>query len=194
MRHCAHDDLGLVLTGRGDGSGLTAAGRAAAAAVADRLPPLGIVAIHASPRLRAQQTAAIVGARLGLPVETVDALDEIDFGAWTGRRFDALADDPAWQQWNGQRSTARTPGGETMAAGVARAFAHVEAVAAAHPGRAVLCVSHADVIRGVVARVLGLGLDDLLRFDIDPGSVSTLVVGGWGGRVAGLNRMHACTA
>ena len=37
-----------------------------------------------------QETAAPVAARVGLAVETLPALTEIDFGEWSGRSFDAL--------------------------------------------------------------------------------------------------------
>lgn len=48
-------------------------------------------------------------------------------------------------------------------------------------------VSHCDIIRGLIAYYLGLPLDNLLRFDIDPASVSRLVVGSWGARVMSMN-------
>ena len=48
-------------------------------------------------------------------------------------------------------------------------------------------VSHCDVIRAVIARVLGLSLDCLLQFDLDPASISRLALGDWGGRVISVN-------
>ena len=48
-------------------------------------------------------------------------------------------------------------------------------------------VTHCDIIRGVLCHYLGLPFDNLLRFDIDAASVSTLIVGTWGARVAGMN-------
>jgi probable phosphoglycerate mutase len=69
----------------------------------------------------------------------------------------------------------------------ARAVAHVERVAAAHPGATVALISHSDVVKAIVAHALSLPLGSLLRFDIDPASVSRLAVGDWGMRVMGLN-------
>jgi broad specificity phosphatase PhoE len=185
VRHGAHAELGRVLTGRRSGVPLTPAGRAQAAAVAERLAGEQIRAVQTSPRERAVETASIIAARLGVGIEIVDALDEIDFGEWSGRSFDALAGDAGWNAWNTHRGSAPTPGGETMAAAVARAGAHVAALAAG--GGGVVCVSHCDIIRGLVADTLGLPLDNLLRFDIDTASLSTLVVGEWGRRVVALN-------
>jgi ribonuclease H / adenosylcobalamin/alpha-ribazole phosphatase len=70
---------------------------------------------------------------------------------------------------------------------VARAVAGLESVAADHGDRAIAVVSHCDIIRGAIAHYLGLPLDNLLRFDIDPASVSRLVVGSWGARVMSVN-------
>jgi ribonuclease H / adenosylcobalamin/alpha-ribazole phosphatase len=178
-----------VLTGRSSGGPLTATGRAQARWLAGwfaRHEP--VAAIHASPRLRARETADAIGARLGVEVEVVEALDEIDFGDWTGRSFAELDGDAAWATWNTQRAIARAPGGESMSEAATRAVAHVDGISVREWPGAVLCVSHCDIIKGVVAHYLGLGLDRLLTFDIDPGSISTVLVGDWGGRVLTLNR------
>jgi broad specificity phosphatase PhoE len=68
-----------------------------------------------------------------------------------------------------------------------RAVAQVEEIAAQHPDQLIAMVSHCDIIRGLIAFYLGLPLDNLLRFDIDPASVSRLVVGSWGARVMSMN-------
>jgi broad specificity phosphatase PhoE len=187
VRHCAHGDVGRVLSGRCPATPLSAEGHAHAQRLGEVFARgEAITAIHASPRLRTQQTAQAIADHLDIAVETVEALDELDFGAWTGRSFAELDDDPHWHHWNAARDVATIPGGETMKAAVDRAVTHVDALAQ-HDG-AVLCVSHCDIIRGVVAHYLGLGLDRLLAFDVDPGSISTLVVGDWGGRLLALNR------
>lgn len=187
IRHAAHAQLGQVLSGRAAGVPLSAAGRAQAAKLTERLAGTPLAAVHSSPVDRARETAAAIAGAQGLPVVIAPALDEIDFGAWTGARFDALAGDAAWEAWNTQRSTARPPGGETMAAAQARAWGFVEGIARGYADRTVVLVSHADVLKAVVARVLGLSLDRLLTFDIDPASVTRLVVGDWGARVVTLN-------
>jgi broad specificity phosphatase PhoE len=183
-RHASHDEVGRVLSGRSD-IAINADGRAEAVALADRLAGVPIAAIHSSPRRRAMQTADLVAERHGLPVTIADALDEVDFGAWMGRSFADLDGDPAWERWNRARGTASTPGGEDMSAATTRAVRHIEGVAGERP---VLCVSHCDIIRGVVAHYLGLDADRLLGFDIDPASLTELALYGNGsGRVVALN-------
>lgn len=166
---------------------LTVAGERQARGLAGRMKSFGLDAIHSSPRERARQTAEAVSEQSGAPVEVVGALDEIDFGDWTGLSFDALADQPLWRHWNEARGTAAAPNGESMAAAQARVVAHAGDIAREQPGAHIALVSHADILRALVAHFLGLPLDNLLRFEIEPASISRLEVGNWGGRVLGLN-------
>ena len=185
VRHAAHGLLGRVLAGRMPGIGLSGEGRAQAAALADALAARPIRAVLSSPVQRAQETAAPIAARLGLPVLTDPGLDEIDFGAWAGAAFDDLDGQPTWDAWNRFRSFAPTPGGETMAAAQARALAAV-ARAAAGGGEAVL-VSHSDVLKAVLAHFLATPLDLLHRIELAPASRSVLVLFDGGARVDGIN-------
>lgn len=190
VRHAAHDDVGRFLAGRADGVVLSEPGLAQARRLATRMGHEEFAAIYASPRERAQQTASAIAAANGRgPVRTADALDEVDFGYWTGKTFDDLNSDPLWQRWNSLRSLARTPGGETMLDVQQRAFAFVEALAADPGDRRLVLVSHADVIKAVVSHVLGLPADAWRRFDVAPASVTTVVVGDWGAKLLTLNEI-----
>lgn len=173
-----------MLSGRSE-IGLDDRGRVEALRLAERLAATPLRSIRSSPRRRALETAEAVAEKHDLLVVADDALDEIDFGAWSGRRFDTLDDDPRWRQWNAERGSATTPAGEIMAAVAARGVAAAEADAAA--GGEVLHVTHCDVIRGVVAHYLGLDQDRVLAFDCDPGSLTTLAIHPGGGRVVSLN-------
>ena len=187
MRHAAHGLLGRVLAGRMPGVPLSAEGVAQAAALAGALAARPIRAVLSSPVQRAQETAAPIAARHGLPVLTDAGLDELDFGAWMGMTFDALAADPAWDTWNRYRSLAPTPGGETMAAAQARALGAVARVRAAVPDGEAVLVGHSDVLKAVLAHLLGTPLDLLQRIELAPASRSVLVLWDGGGRVDGMN-------
>ncbi len=166
---------------------LSAEGVAQAAALADALAARPVRAVLSSPVQRAQETAAPIAARHGLPVLTDAGLDEVDFGAWMGMTFDTLASDPAWDVWNRCRSLAPTPGGETMAAAQARALAAVARVrTAVGDGEAVL-VGHSDLLKAVLAHLLGTPLDLLQRIELAPASRSVMVLWDGGGRVDGVN-------
>lgn len=187
VRHAAHDRVDRVLCGRMPGVALGPRGRAEAALLADTLTREPIAAVVTSPLERARETAAPIAAALGLPVEIAPGLDEIEFGAWTGRPFDELATDPRWDSWNRERADTCPPGGEPMRSAQARALAELDALREAHPGGSVVAVSHCDVIRAAVCGVLGLSLDRYAAFDIAPASITTLVLWEGGGKVVRLN-------
>ncbi len=185
VRHGAHAEAGRVLTGRGGDHALAPIGQEQAVWAAEWLRD--VVRVETSPQLRTRETAAVIGAAFGQVPAVVSALDEVDFGDWTGRVIAELDGDPDWVRWNAARSGAQAPGGERMTDAVARAVAHLDALGRRDWLGAIVCVSHSDIIRGVVAHYLGLSLDHMLRFDVDPGSITSLVVGDWGGRLLSLN-------
>jgi ribonuclease H / adenosylcobalamin/alpha-ribazole phosphatase len=188
IRHAAHSHFGSILSGRIAGLGLSAEGCVQAGRLAARCASLELDRLESSPIQRAVETAeAIARRRDGLTVRIAPELDELDFGDWSGRSFADLAADPHWQSWNSARETAVAPNGESMVQAQSRAWRHIAGTAAANPGRTVAMVTHCDIIRGVIARVLGLSLDHILRFDVDPASISRLAVGPWGAKVLSIN-------
>src|SRR5687768_2521628 len=87
IRHGAHVLGGGTIAGRSERAVLSEAGAAQANRMAERIVAarVPLAAIYASPVVRAQQTAEPLSLRFGLPVQTADALAEIDYGDWTGR-------------------------------------------------------------------------------------------------------------
>ncbi len=189
IRHATHDHYGRILSGRSEGVPLTAHGRDEALRLAERLAQAGIASVHSSPRQRCLETATAIGRAVKQEVRVMDALDEIDFGDWSGLSFRDLEDDARWAAWNGTRSRCRPPGGESMAEATTRTVGYLEAQS--ETASPLACVTHCDVIRGVIGHYLGLDPDHILRFDIDPASISILDIGSWGGKVAALNRVAA---
>lgn len=173
------------------GVALSVAGRAQAAALGRGLAAERIDRVVCSPLERTRETAgAIATARGGAAPAPVDALIEIDMGAWTGAAFADL-DGAEWDAWNNARGSARIPGGETMAEAQARIVGWLQATAVAEEGATIVVVTHSDMIKAAVAHGLGLPLDHLLRFDIGPASVSRMVMGDWGARLLSLNERIA---
>jgi probable phosphoglycerate mutase len=187
VRHAQHVEFGSVLSGRRRDVALSPEGLEQAAIVSDLLGTAALAAVYSSPRERAWYTAREIAEPHELKVTAEDRLDEVDFGEWTGCSFSALEGDPLWSRWNEKRGSARPPGGESMAEATQRAFEFLGEAAADHAGQTILAVSHCDIIRGVIAHCLGLSLDNLLRFDIDPASVSRIQIGNWGTRVMSIN-------
>jgi probable phosphoglycerate mutase len=187
VRHAAHVELGRILSGRRSDVALSSEGLEQSAILGDLLGTEAIAAVYSSPRERAWYTARDIAEPHGLSVQVSDGLDEIDFGDWTGKRFEELEGDDDWHRWNEARASARSPGGESMQEAVERATSAVEAMAAQHAEETIAAVTHCDIVRGVIAHYLGLSPDNILRFDVDPASVSRLHIGRWGARVGSVN-------
>lgn len=188
IRHAAHIHLDRKLSGRMAGVPLSEEGCRQAEALGRKLADAGVSRILASPLDRTMATANAIAQHCGLPEpEAAEALIEIDMGDWTGRAFGTFGDDPAWRAWNEERDTARIPGGETMAEAQARIVGLMKRLAASHDEQTVALVSHSDMIKGAVAHVLDLGLQRTGNFQIDPASVTRIVMGDWGGKVVRLN-------
>jgi probable phosphoglycerate mutase len=190
VRHGAYPLLDRALGGRADHA-LNQAGLAQAAHAARVIAARPIAHLASSPVARAMQTAEPIAAALGLAVNIEPGFAEIDFAAWTGMEFTALAELPAWRAWNEFRGSAGVPGGESMLAVQARAMAAIlrlhAAFHAAWPEGEVVVVSHADVIKAILAHVLGSPLDLLRRLQIDPGSMSRFAFGDRDARVLEVN-------
>jgi broad specificity phosphatase PhoE len=120
---------------------LNETGRAQAEALAEKLADERVEAVYSSDLRRAAETAEIVGARLGLPVEHEPGLREIDVGSWQGLTK-AQIDGRPWD-------------GETYEQHADRVTRALQAIAARHPDGQVLVVSHGGTLRRVQQAVLG---------------------------------------
>ena len=169
---------------------LGAEGRAEAETLAERLRGSGATTVVSSPRERALETAGPIAEALGLPVTVAPDLDEIDFGDWTGRSFADLHGDPLWTRWNTARATARPPRGDGWGESMEEAGTRALRLLSRLDGTSV-AVSHCDVIRAVLLRVLGLSPDAYDRIAVAPASLSSLDLWPGGGRLVGLNERPA---
>jgi probable phosphoglycerate mutase len=187
LRHATCDPVGHRLAGRAPGVSLNEAGRAQAARLAAWLQPTRVDAVYSSPLERTRETAAYVAEPRALAVSVDEAFVELDFGAWTGAEISALDPDERWRRFNAFRSGVRPPAGELMLHAQSRAVAGLLALAEAHPGQTIAVVSHADVLRAVVAWTVGAPLDHFLRLEIAPASATVVELGSWSPRLVTMN-------
>ena len=135
------------------------------------LPPLRLIS---SPLSRCRESAALVRAALrgrdgSLPPLLVDDdLAEIALGQWEGlpkeeirRRFPAQ-----WAARGADMAHAAPPGGESFHMAGQRMLAAVRRLGADHPGETLVCLSHAGVIRCLMAQALALPSADVLRLPL----------------------------
>lgn len=190
LRHAAGDHIGRTLAGRSAGVHLNALGRAQAERLGEYVATLGVHALYASPRERARETAEPLARRLGMDILDAPALDEVDYGEWTGLEHGRLTGE-SWRWYNTYRSGTRVPGGELLLEVQARAVAELLRLAERHPEQTVVAVSHADPIRVALVHFLGMPIDHMLRLDVAPASLSEVVLETRGVRVVRINDTRA---
>lgn len=187
VRHGHTEVAGKVLTGQTRGIHLTEAGREQAARLVERLQPLPVHALYSSPLERCRETAAPLARARGLPVHIRRDLIEADFGRWTGRSIRQLARTKVWRSVQVSPSSFRFPGGESLRDVQTRAIEVVREIAAEHPGGTAVVVTHADVVRLVLADLAGMHLDLFQRLVVDPGSVSAVALADGRSRILKVN-------
>ncbi len=174
VRHATTAATGKRLGGWTPGVHLDAGGVEQAEATARRLADLPVVAVYSSPLERTRDTARLVARPHGLRVRVRKGLGEVDYGDWTDQPLGQLRRRKAWKVVQSTPSRMTFPGGESIRGAQARAVDTTEALAADHPKETIVCVSHADVIKAVVAHHLGMPLDTFQRLTIEPASVTVL--------------------
>lgn len=124
--------------------GLTEAGREQARRTAGILRAAGVTAVYASPLCRAQETAAIIAAELGLAVASDPRLRErANWGDDPQQPLEAFL--AMWGRASRERDWAPPVGDSAHAAG-ARLHDFLRDVIARHPGEQIAAVAHNGVI------------------------------------------------
>ncbi|HEY4424276.1 MAG TPA: histidine phosphatase family protein [Pyrinomonadaceae bacterium] len=176
IRHASCNGLGRTLWGRTSGICLNEKGKQEAQRLADRFHAIKLHLIYSSPLERGVETAETIARQTNLEVSTNPAFDEIDFGDWTGKSFDALSSDECWQRFNSQRHATRIPGGESFLEVQNRAVTALYALRSQNGYANVAIVSHADVIKAAIAYFTATPIDLLDRIEISPCSVSIITI------------------
>ena len=188
VRHGRTPTTGKVLPGRAKGLHLSNDGIAEAKRVAERIADLKkVAAIYASPLERTRETAAPIAKALGLNVVTHKGLLECDFGDWTGASLSALMKKKEWTTVQRAPSSFRFPDGESFTEMQTRMVSTLDEIRRAHPGKVVVCVSHADPIKAALAHAMGTHLDLFQRIVVSTCSVSAVAYADTGPVVLTVN-------
>jgi len=175
VRHGQTPTTGDVLPGRAPGLHLSEQGQTQAQDAARRVAALGRVgAIYASPMERTLETAKPIAAACGLEIREHYGLVECDFGDWTGCKLSELRKLEEWNTVQHNPAAFRFPGGESFVEMQARALDAATSIAQSHKGDIVVAVSHADVIKAVLASAAGTPLDLFQRIVVSPCSLSVI--------------------
>ena len=154
---------------------LTDRGRRQARELAEAARGEGVVALYASPLVRARETAEIVGGALGLKPRVDDRLMEMDVGTWGGRLKEEIEaeDADAWRRWQAAGEDWRFPGGESLGEQQERVVAALVDITQAGVLPA-LVVCHRGVVRCALAHTHKRGLDTYHEWDVANGELVRL--------------------
>jgi probable phosphoglycerate mutase len=163
------------LPGQLPGIPLNEEGRREAQATAEALRDLPLTAIVASPLERTLETATYVNAGRGLEIRQDRDLLDTDYGPYNGQNWDVLdKQGGAWARFMSDPTYA-PKGVESFAAVQRRAvraterWRHAQGV-----GEWVALVTHADLVKMIVAHYLGIPLGSVPLINMDNASVSLL--------------------
>ena len=182
VRHGRTPTTGTKLPGRAPNLHLSDEGKSQAEMIAKEIKKssnsfLGtkVSAVYASPMERTQETAKPIAKTLNLRLRTLQGLNECDFGDWTGRRLRDLSKLKSWSIIQKQPSSFRFPNGESFTEMQNRMQKTVDKILERHPGETVVCVSHADPIKAILASAVGTPLDLFQRIVVGPCSTSVVL-------------------
>ncbi len=157
---------------------LTPKGVSQARLTADRLHELGVIALYSSPLLRAANTAAVIGERLGSPPVPLPEVREYDFGELAGTTYAELRErfrTPAVGP-DGRPADRVYPGEEGREAFLRRVTEAIWGLVAKHAGENVAVVSHGGPIALFCQHVLGMPYRRPMPFAVDNCSLSIIQV------------------
>lgn len=176
VRHGQTDfNVKHLLPGQLPGVPLNDEGRSEARATGEALRPLPITTIVASPLERTMETAGFINAGRDLEIRTDRDLLDTDYGRFSGKCYDDLDKaDARWRRFVSDPIHAPR-GVESFVTVQRRAVRAAERWREAQDvGEWVALVTHADLVKLIVAHYVGIPLARVPLFSMDNASVSLL--------------------
>jgi len=163
------------MAGRLPGVHLNETGKIQASTLAKAMADWPIKAVYSSPLERTMETAEPIAKTLGLGVIPEQGLSEIDVGEWQDKTLKDLRRRKLWKKVYLNPSRMQFPGGESFVDNQMRMRNALENIVNSHKGKDyIVCVSHSDPIKLVVAHYIGMALDMFQRLTIAPASITGL--------------------
>jgi broad specificity phosphatase PhoE len=171
---------------------LDAQGYQEAVDAARTLSSAGLTAIYTGPLRRTIATAQIIADEAGVPdIRILQGLINLDYGVWQGMTTtEAAAHDPrAFAMYKTNPLRCVCPDGERIIDAQDRMLAAVELIGSRHQGETVAAVSHAVMIRLLIAKLEGAAGDGwrvpvnrggVIEFHVEDGKVTLITAVGAG--------------
>lgn len=154
---------------------LSPLGHAQGAALGEWLATAPMDAFFTSPMLRVQQTISPLIERRGIVPTVLEDLREVDFGDWTGLRWDEVQTrfGVHAHDWLGELERGGIPGGESAASLLTRIRPCLATILAAR-GQDIVVACHGGIVRALLALLLDLPMARMAHFAVDYGSLTTV--------------------
>ncbi|MDQ6851595.1 MAG: histidine phosphatase family protein [Actinomycetota bacterium] len=166
---------------------LDAQGYQDAVNAARQLSGAGLTAVYTGPLRRTIATAQIIADEARVPdLRILHGLNNVDYGAWEGlTSTEAESYDPElFALYRTAPDRAVCPIGERLSDAQDRAIAAMSLMGTRHPGEAIAAVTHAVMIRLIVARLTGAS-GETWRIPVGRGSLTMFQI------ADGVIRIHA---
>jgi broad specificity phosphatase PhoE len=139
---------------------LDAQGYQDAVDAARQLSGVGLAAVYTGPMRRTIATASIIADEARVPdLRILHGLNNVDYGVWEGMTADEAArqDPEAFALYRTAPDLAVCPAGERLTGAQERILDALHLIGQRHAGETVAAVTHAVMIRLVVAKLTGRG-------------------------------------
>lgn len=192
--HSSANDAG-ILSGQLPGVSLSSKGKKQATQLVERIGSSNFDSVRISPLQRCEETITPwLNSKYSKGIKNYqidDALIEMDYGSWSGRKLSSLSREKLWKEIQNRPSTVQFPQGEQMRAMQKRALSSVFASIEEKKNGTHLFVSHGDVLKAIVASLLKMKLDDFQSLVIDPASLTVIDFDGEKSRLLAFNDSHS---
>jgi len=167
-----------VLAGQAPGISLDETGFTQAQGLTARIGDVLISRVISSPLQRCIETISPWHEKYGkTEIEIDNNFIESDYGSWTGEKLSELAKEPLWKSVQKSPSTVTFPEGESFQAMFKRVSIGLDSIIdKLAENDNVIVVSHGDIIKLAIAKILGLPIDNFQKLVIDPASISIVKV------------------
>jgi broad specificity phosphatase PhoE len=140
----------------------------------------GISSVYTGPLRRTIATAQIIADEAGVPdIRILHGLVNLDYGAWEGMTAEeaAMYDPAAFGLYRSSPLACICPNGERLNQAQDRMLEALRLMGARHQGERVAAVTHAVMIRLVMASILDLPGEDW-RVPLGRGSITEMIIDG----------------
>lgn len=164
-----------VLAGQLPGVKLDSEGMQQSKKLASQLGEIPIAKVFVSPLERCLQTITpwLQAHGREVPVHSDPRIIEPDYGLWSGRKLEELALEKLWEEVQNNPAQVHFPQGERFVDVWDRVGSFYHSLSEIASGDSnYLVISHGDIIKFLVSRILNLEFSNFQKLMVEPGSIT----------------------